>query len=244
MWTSVLVLAMAVNFEPIRIGLIALMLSRPPPLLQMSAFITGSVAMSTSVGFPVLVVFHHGLFGVADTDGSKVQIVIGVFILLIAVLLATDLPAGRFGRRPTAPIDKPVQKPTEKPTTPTTTPMQRLSTRARGLLQGGSPWFSGVMGMSGALPSVDYMALLVLIAASGATPVTQAGALLTFIVVANALAAVPLGCYLIAPAKTHALLGTFQAGSGRVVAVTLRSCWQVGRSGDLPACAQRQTARM
>ena len=209
MWTSVLVLAMAVNFEPIRIGLIALMLGRPRPMLQLSAFITGSVAMSASVGFPVLVVFHHGLFGVANTDGSKVQVVIGVLILLIAVLLATDLPAGRFGRRPTAPIDKPVQKPTETPTTPTR-PMQRLSTRARGLLQGGSPWFSGVMGMSAALPSVDYMALLVLIAASGATPVTQAGALLTFIVVANALAAVPLGCYLIAPAKTRALLGTFQ----------------------------------
>ena len=199
MWTSVLVLAMAVNFEPIRIGLITLMLNGPRPMLQLLAFIIGSFAMSISVGFPVLFVFHHGLFGVTNTDGSKAQIVIGVLILLIAVLLTTNFPAGRFARRPTTPMEK---TPLEQP------PMEKL--RARSLLQGGSPWFSGVMGMSAALPSVDYMALLVLIAASGATPVTQAGALLTFIVVANALAAIPLGSYLIAPAKTDALLGRFR----------------------------------
>ena len=200
MRTSVLVLAMAVNFEPIRIGLITLMLSGPRPMLQLLAFITGSFAMSISVGFPVLFVFHHGLFGVTNTDGSKAQIVIGVLILLIAVLLTTNFPAGRFARRPTTPME---QTPLEQ------TPIEKQSARARSLLQGGSPWFSGVMGMSAALPSVDYMALLVLIAASGATPVAQAGALLTFIVVANALAAIPLGSYLIAPAKTGALLGRF-----------------------------------
>ena len=106
MWTSVLVLAMAVNFEPIRIGLITLMLSGPRPMLQLLAFITGSFAMSISVGFPVLFVFHHGLFGVTNTDGSKAQIVIGVLILLIAVLLTTNFPAGRFARRPTTPINR------------------------------------------------------------------------------------------------------------------------------------------
>jgi Sap, sulfolipid-1-addressing protein len=200
MWTSVLVLAMAVNFEPIRIGLIALMLSGARPMLQLLAFIIGSFAMSISVGFPVLFVFHHGLFGVTNTDGSKAQIVIGVLILLIAVLLTTNFPAGRFARRPTTPLETTAME---------QMPTKKLSARARSLLRGGSPWLSGVMGMSAALPSVDYMALLVLIAASGATPVTQAGALLTFIVVANTLAAIPLGSYLIAPAKTGALLGRF-----------------------------------
>ena len=210
MWTSVLVLAMAVNFEPIRIGLIALMLSGARPMLQLLAFITGSFAMSISVGFPVLFVFHHGLFGVTNTDGSTAQIVIGVLILLIAVLLATNFPAGRFARRPTTPLEQTPLEQTPLEQTPLEqTPLEKLSARARSILRGGSPWFSGVMGMSAALPSVDYMALLVLIAASGATPVTQAGALLTFIVVANTLAAIPLGSYLIAPAKTGALLGRF-----------------------------------
>jgi Sap, sulfolipid-1-addressing protein len=171
MWTSVLVLATAMNFEPIRIGLIALMLSKPRPAVQLLAFIAGSFAMSITVGLPVLFVFHRRLFGATHTDGSKAQIVIGVVILMIAVLLATDLAGSRF----------------------------KLSPRARSLLQGDSPWFSGVMGMSASLPSVDYLALLVLIAASGATPVTQASALLTFVAVANTLAALPLGSYLVAP---------------------------------------------
>jgi len=121
-------------------------------------------------------------FGATHTDGSKAQIVIGVVILMIAVLLATDLAGSRF----------------------------KLSPRARSLLQGGSPWFAGVMGMSASLPSVDYLALLVLIAASGATPVTQASALLTFVAVANTLAAFRLGSYLIAPTRTGALLNTFR----------------------------------
>jgi Sap, sulfolipid-1-addressing protein len=182
MWASVLALAMAVNFEPIRLTLIALMLSRPRPMFHLLAFIAGSFAMSASVGFPVLFVFHRGVFGLTKTDGSKTQIVIGVFILLIAVLLATNFASGWF----------------------------KLSTRARRLLQGDSPWFSGVAGMSAALPSVDYMGLLVLIAASGAAPVTQAGALLTFIAVANTVAAIPLGSHLIAPTNTRTLLGVFQ----------------------------------
>jgi len=65
--------------------------------------------------------------------------------------------------------------------------------------------------MSAALPSVDYMALLVLIAASGAgaTPVTQAGAPSHVHRRRKHMAAVPLGSYLIAPTKTGALLGRF-----------------------------------
>src|ERR1700758_2384474 len=95
MWTSVLVLATAMNFQPIRVGLIALMLSKPRPAAQLLAFIAGSFAMATSVGLPVLFVFHRGVFGASKTDGAKAQIVIGVLILLIAVLLATNVaPTG------------------------------------------------------------------------------------------------------------------------------------------------------
>jgi Sap, sulfolipid-1-addressing protein len=117
-------------------------------MVQLLAFITGSFAMSTSVGFPVLFVFHHGLFGVTNTDGSKAQIVIGVLILLIAVLLATDVPAGRFTRRPTTPM-KPTKPTTPtKPTKPTKPmkPLKKFPTRAQSLLQGG---FTVVLGSDG-----------------------------------------------------------------------------------------------
>ena len=56
MWTTVLVLAIAVNFEPTRIGLVPLMLVRPRPLLQLFAFLCGCLAMTLSIGLLVLFV--------------------------------------------------------------------------------------------------------------------------------------------------------------------------------------------
>ena len=100
-WTTVFVLAFAVNFEPTRIGLITVALSRPRPLLQLLAFLCGSFAMTTSVGLLVLFVFHHGLLGEANFNGAKIQIAIGVLALAGAALLATNvLPAVRHSRKP------------------------------------------------------------------------------------------------------------------------------------------------
>jgi hypothetical protein len=59
-------------------------------------------------------------------------------------------------------------------------------------------------GLGIALPSVDYLAVLVVILASGAAATTQFAALLVFNVVAFALVEIPLVAYLLAPARTRA----------------------------------------
>ena len=41
MWITVLVMAIAVSLEPFRIGMTALMLNRPRPVLQLLAQMTG-----------------------------------------------------------------------------------------------------------------------------------------------------------------------------------------------------------
>jgi hypothetical protein len=208
MWTTVLVLAIAVNFEPTRIGLLTVALSRPRPLLQLLAFLCGSFAMTTSVGLLVLFVFHHGLFGEADFNGAKIQIAIGLFALAGAVLLATNVSMGRFSRKPLrGPVSDDPGWVAFQPAS--LRRLDRLSNRGRNLLQGGSPWFSGAMGVGIALPSIDYMALLVLIAASGATPVAQTSALLTFIIVGDIVVAIPIAGYLVAPERTRVLVGRF-----------------------------------
>jgi hypothetical protein len=203
MWTTVLVLAIAVNFEPTRIGLITVTLSRPRPLLQLLAFLCGSFAMTTSVGLLVLFVFHHGLFGEANFNGAVIQIAIGVLALTGAALLATNV--GRCSRKPVkgAVSDDPSWVALQPAALRR---LDRLSTRGRNLLQGGSPWFSGAMGVGIALPSIDYMALLVLIAASGAAPMAQVSALLTFIIVGDTVVAVPVVGYLVAPEQTRVLV--------------------------------------
>jgi hypothetical protein len=176
MWITLLVMAVAVSFEPFRIGLALLMLNRPRPLLQLLAFLCGGFAMGVTVGLVVLFVVRSAV-SPADFTLPRVQVAIGVLALLIAAVLAVR-PAGPFPYR------------------------DRFSAWARRLADGRSLWVSAVAGLGIALPSVDYLAALAVIAASGADAATQIGALLTFIAVAFAFVEIPLLAYLVAPVRT------------------------------------------
>jgi hypothetical protein len=177
MWITVLVMAIAVSMEPFRIGMTVLMLNRPRPTLQLLAFLSGGFLMAATVGLVVLFVFRPGLLGSAHFTLPKVQIVIGIFALLMAALLATGV-----------------------------VPEPKLPVRARGLAYGPSLWVATVAGLGIALPSIDYLAVLAVIVASGAAPSTQVGALVVFNVVAFTLVEVPLVAYLLAPERTRALM--------------------------------------
>jgi hypothetical protein len=54
MWITLLVMAIAVSFEPFRLGMTVLILNRPRPTLQLLAFLGGGFAMGTTVGLVVL----------------------------------------------------------------------------------------------------------------------------------------------------------------------------------------------
>lgn len=177
MWITVVVMAIAVSLEPFRIGMTVLMLNRPRPALQLLAFLTGGFVMAATVGLVVLFLFRPALLGSAHFTLPKVQIVIGALALLLAALLAIGIA-----------------------------PAPRLPTQARRLAKGPSLWVAAVAGLGIALPSVDYLAVLAVIVASGAAVTTQLGALLMFIVVAFALVELPLVAYLLAPARTRALM--------------------------------------
>jgi hypothetical protein len=180
MWITLLVMAIAVSLEPFRIGMTVLMLNRPGPALQLLAFLAGGFAMGTAVGLVVLFVLRHTLSDAAHFTLPRVQIVIGVLALLVAiVVIATPFPSRG---------------------------MEKLSARARHLTGGGSLWVAGAAGLGIALPSVDYLAALAVILAAGAAPQTQVAALLTFNVVAFTLVEIPLVAYLAAPDKTRALM--------------------------------------
>ncbi|MCV7226811.1 GAP family protein [Mycolicibacterium komossense] len=211
MWTTVLVLAIAVNFEPTRIGLITLMLSKSRPILHLLAFLCTTAAVTIGVGVLVLFVFHHGFFLDLDISGAKVQIGMGVIALVAAAGLAVSVLGARFSRRSpsaaTIPRDTAAEAPFE-PVPPRA--LARLTTHARGLVQRDSPWLSGVMGLGVAVPSVDYMALLVLIATSDSAPLVQLGALLTFVVIGDVVVGIPLLCCLVAPDRTRAVLVTLR----------------------------------
>lgn len=178
MLATVLIMALAVSVEPFRIGLTVLMLNRPRPALQLSAFLCGGFAMGTTVGLVVLFVLRRVLTGTSFVTVPRVQLLIGLLVLAIAFVVAVDL-LGRLGGRPA-----------------------QLARPATDLLKGDSLSVAGIAGLSIALPSVDYLAALAVILASGAAALTQVAVLIAFNVVAFALVEIPLIAYLLAPEPT------------------------------------------
>jgi hypothetical protein len=177
MWITLLVMAVAVSLEPFRIGMSVLMLNRPRPHLQLAAFLCGGFLMGLSVGMVVLFGLEARIPRSAHFTLPRVQILIGVLALLVAAILAVTK-----GRDRTAPD------------------------WLRRLLDGESLWVAGAAGLSIALPSIDYLAVLAVIAAAGLAPAARFGALLTFNVAAFALVEIPLLAHLVAPQLTRAAM--------------------------------------
>jgi hypothetical protein len=205
MWTTLLVMAIAVIFEPIRIGLAVLMLNRPRPVLQLLAFLCGGLTMGVGAGLVVLFILRTTPLATGKFSVGKVQIAIGLVALLVALAVATNISARKLIRRPVASAAIGggaamvlVESPPSGP--------QRLSVRARGFLRGRSLWVAGVSGLATALPSANYMGAMAIILAAGVGPAVQAQALLTFNLVAFTLVEIPLVSYLVAPQKTRVFM--------------------------------------
>lgn len=177
MWITLLVMAVAVSLEPFRIGMSVLMLNRPRPHLQLAAFLLGGFAMGMTVGAVVLLTLAARLPESTRFTLPKVQIVIGGCALLAAAVIAVT----KGGKR-TAPD------------------------WLRGLLDGQSLWVAGAAGLGIALPSIDYLAALAVIAAADVGTSTGLTAVLVFNLVAFGLIEIPLLAYLVAPERTRAAM--------------------------------------
>ena len=177
MWITLLVMAIAVSLEPFRIGMSLLMLNRPRPQRQLATFLAGGFLMGLTVGSVVLFAIEPRLLQSAHFTLPKVQVVIGALALLGALILVITK-----GRERTLP--------------------EWVSR----LLLGESLWVAGVAGLGIALPSVDYLAALAVIAAAGVGPATRLGALVGFNIVAFSLVELPLLAYAFAPQRTYRAL--------------------------------------
>jgi hypothetical protein len=213
MWPTVLVMGIAVIFEPIRLGLAVLMLNRPRPLLQLLAFLCGGLTMGIGVGLVVLFVLRstpvaHGMLTLA-----QVQIAAGLLALFVAIVVATNVSARKIVRRRPAPavVSSGGGVVVVADPTPPAGP-QNLSARIRHLLlEGDSVWVAAVSGLGTALPSANFMAALAAILASGERPIAQVQALVLFNLMAFTLAEIPLVSYLIAPERTRAAMTSLHA---------------------------------
>ena len=204
MWTTVIVLALALNLEPNRRGIIGLLLLRPDPIRQLLVFLCTSFLVNSAAGLIVLFVVNRGALLQGASSSAIMQIGVGALALTVAAILFTNIPMPGSKARAVSPAAQSV----ESAAVPSSglALVDNFTKRFGNLVQGRSLWFAAALGVGIALPSVDFVALLLLIAASGEPPKIQVSALFTFLTVANTILLIPMFGYVFAKERTVRIL--------------------------------------
>jgi Sap, sulfolipid-1-addressing protein len=208
MWSAVLGLSLIAAIDPIRIGIVVLLISRPRPMVSLLAFWLGGMAAGIATAL-VLVVYLRDLMlsvmrallsAIGSPAAAHVRFAIGVLVLLIAGLIAA-----RFRVRQHAPVRRTGGEGSVLALEPDTrNGSSRLSIRRQ--LEEGSLAVAFIAGIGWATPPVEYLAAIIAILASGAAATAQVSAALMFTLVAFAVAEIPLMSYLAMPEKTVAVV--------------------------------------
>jgi hypothetical protein len=203
-WTTVVLLGLAISIEPARVGAIAFLLTKQRPVCQLLGFVCTGLTISLTVGFVVLFVFHHSFLSSGNVNPAVIQIGIGIVAVLLGALLASKIKLPKGSRQPMVDVpNRGTPDGVAGPQDPPPTGLKKLVHRFGQFLKGESSLLSGSLGATLAMPSVDYFALLALIIASKAPPLEQAAAVLTFLLLGGLVAWMPLLSFLLAPARTR-----------------------------------------
>jgi hypothetical protein len=204
MCSAVFVLSVLVALDPVRIGIVALVISRPRPMQNLLAFWLGGMVAGISVALVVLLflreftlpLMREVVSAMSTPIAAQTQVAIGVLAVSSAALIWARQrePVLATGGEAAVAVLRPN----------TSTGSGRLS--MRGQLEGGSTVMAFVAGLALATPPVEYLAAMIAILASGAPVAEQVGAALMFTVVAFTVAEVPLVSYLVTPTKTLAVV--------------------------------------
>jgi hypothetical protein len=212
MWGAVLMFALTAAQDPVRIGIMALLVSRPRPMPNLFAYWLGLMATGFGAALAALFLLRDFMLPLARVVTSAAtnpivpptQIVLGVLALSAAAMLATP-----YSVRPAAHALSPGGGPAALvPQSKTPAVFSRLSWR--GPLEGGSLRMAFLAGLCTSTQFVEFWGAMMVILASGAGAGTQVSAALIFTLVAFTTAEIPLISYLISPAKTQAAVMQLQ----------------------------------
>jgi hypothetical protein len=232
MWSSVLVLALLGALNPVRVGLILLVISRPRPVQNLLAYWIGCLIESVYALLVPLMVLHftptfssfaHDLANpatVASSTARHIQIGMGVLALSIAALMTVRISARQRAHLPTpgantstlvldsntpTAISRLLGRAQDAPTEGRSA-IRRLLGRAHNAWENGSLWVSVVIGLLSGLQADGVLYVLLIIVPSGAAIGTQVSAAIAFVVGMLAVAEIMLVSYLATPAKTQAVV--------------------------------------
>jgi hypothetical protein len=206
--SAVLALSLLAAIDPVRIGITALLISRPRPMLNLVAFCVGGMAAGIVAAVGALLFLRDLTLSVetalvsaaSSRSVAYLQFAIGVLAVSLAALMLA-----RFGARQRTAVPVTGGQSAVLLLEPNAaTGSSRLSIRGR--LEGGSLAVAFVAGVALATPPVEYIAAIIAIMASEPTAAAQVGAALMFTVVAFTVVEVPLITYLTSPAQTLAVV--------------------------------------
>ncbi|KUH80884.1 MULTISPECIES: GAP family protein [unclassified Mycobacterium] len=229
MWGPVLVMTLGAALNPVRLGLILLVISRPRPVQNLFAFWVGCLTGCVWAAALAIALLHATpVKSFADDLATSsivphIQVGIGVLALFIAALLAARsltrrrrqarLPAASSntstaaaGSNTTLPISRLLSRVQTAPIDRESV-IRRLLRRAHNAWENGSLWIAFVVGFFFGGPEPDVLVFLIaIIVASGAAIGTKVSAAIVFVIGLLAVAEITLVCYLLAPAKTQTMV--------------------------------------
>lgn len=226
-WGVVLGLAFMFAVNPVLLAIIVLMISRPRPVQNLAAYWLGSTIISLAGLLIPLMLLHvtPGFRDVAQsiaapgnsTTGRIVQLVMGALMVSVAALMTyravrqrvrLSVAAGDGSvlvQEPEPPITSPFGNP-KVPGADGGSIFRRMLHRLQTAWEDGALWVSFVFGLGGLPPPVLVLFVVTPIVASGAPIGTQILAVIVFVVAMFAVVELTLVSYLLAPAKTLAVL--------------------------------------
>lgn len=186
MWGPLLVAASAAAFDPIRLGVVFLVISRPQPVRNLIAYTLGCLAAcSYMLVLPLMVLNFADVGRFAGTGMNHARVWVGVGALVIAAALLTV----RF-RTPTFGAV-----------------LIGVGERARRFWDRGDVWTSAGVGVAIGGPPWDAVVLLfAMILVTGATVGAQIVAAVALVAVMLAVVEVILVAHVINPAKAQTAL--------------------------------------
>ena len=221
MWTMVLIMGFGMAIDPARLGLAVVMLSRRRPIRNLFVFWVGGMLAGIGIGIAALVIMRDLALvalqsavsaandlrsSVAILSGGRLQITIGVIMLLLAARTVARARAG--AGVPAGIADGGMSALALGERTPSL--FARLGVRSQEMLKRDVAWPAFVVGMASSAPPVETLIALTFIMGSGAGITTQFGAFIVFTLLVLAVVEIPLVGYLAMPQKTAELMLRFQ----------------------------------
>ncbi|BBZ44523.1 GAP family protein [Mycobacterium parmense] len=232
MWGSVLVLALLTAPDAVRLGVTLLLISRPRPVQNLIAYWAGAMVVSVSVLVGLLTLLQFTPLAStlapdllapgakADAAVGRVQVVMGVLLLLVATAIVVSLVARQRASVPARGGGASTSVPGSS--TPAAiswlagrgrdtetgrrSVIRRLSGRAHDAWESGSTWVAAVLGAFAVTPPLQLLVVITPIVASGASFGTEVCAAVAFVLGSLAIVEIVLVSYLVAPSRTQELL--------------------------------------